>query len=66
MAVMSPEAGIDATARSLVVSTVPAGRLLAATRIDTFLADDWNTAPATAAQTSTRATPRPICHGRRW
>ena len=66
MAVMSPEAGIDAVARSPAVRTVPAGRLLAATRMVTFLADDWKTAPATAAHTSTRATPSPICHGRRW
>ena len=32
----------------------------------TRLAEDWKTAPATAAHTRTRATPRPICQGRRW
>ena len=48
------------------VRTVPAGRFFVATTTDTRLAEDWNTAPATAAQTSTRAIPRPICQGRRW
>ena len=33
---------------------------------DTRLADDWNTAPAMAAHTRTRAMPRPTCQGRRW
>ena len=63
---MSPEAGMLAVARSLGVSTVPAGRLLAATTIGTRLAEDSNSDPATAAHTRTRAMPRPICQGRRW
>src|ERR1700679_2671657 len=66
MAVMPPEAGMEAAPRSLGVRTVPAGRVLVAITTDTRLADDWNTAPAMAAQTRTRAIPRPTCQGRRW
>ena len=66
MAVMSPEAGIVAVPRSAGVRTVPAAKLLAATTMLTRLDEDWNSAPATAAHTRTRAMPRPICQGRRW
>ena len=54
-----------AVPRSAGVKTVPAAKVLVATTTFTRLAEDWNSAPATAAHTSTRAMPRPICHGRR-
>ena len=55
-----------AVPRSAGVRTVPAAKLLAATTMVTRLAEDWKSAPATAAHTRTRAIPRPICQGRRW
>ena len=66
MAVMSPEAGIDAGGE-VAGGEDGAGRQALGRHDDGhLLADDWNSAPATAAHTSTRATPRPICQGRRW
>src|ERR1700722_3580945 len=66
MAVMWLEEGIDAVPRSKGGRTGPAGELFAATTTEVRWAEDWKSSPATAAHTSTNATPRPICQGRRW
>ena len=50
MAVMWLEVGIDAVPRSPGVRTAPAGRLLAATTTEVRWAEDWKSAPATAAR----------------